>query len=91
METAEEYYNLNPETIQDIGKGRSAHTKRMMIEFAKLHVEAALKKASENVSFKQTCKEPYKCTSCIGQICEHPIRYVHSESILKSYPLTNII
>jgi hypothetical protein len=45
--TAEEFYNLNPETIEDIGKGRTAHTKRIMIEFAKLHVEAALKEANE--------------------------------------------
>jgi hypothetical protein len=46
--TAEEFYNLNPETIQDIAIGRSMHTKRVMIEFAKLHVTEALKAASDN-------------------------------------------
>jgi hypothetical protein len=43
-----------------------------LIEFAKLHVEAALKEASENA---------------MGLHCTD---YIDKESILNSYPLTNI-
>jgi uncharacterized protein with PIN domain len=53
-----------------------------MIEFAKLHVEAALKEASENA----------KC--CNGAIVDldHTIieAYVEKDSILNAYPLKNI-
>lgn len=49
---------------------------KMMIEFAKLHVEAALKKASEDAHTRDV---PY--TDDIE---------VDKDSILKSYPLDNI-
>ena len=47
---------------------------RAMIEFAKLHVEAALKEASKKSKNKE------------GQITDHKL----TNSILNSYPLSNI-
>jgi hypothetical protein len=63
-----------------------------MIEFAKLHVEAALKEASENakaslgkdwISRKEQKIHP-------GQLVDTIIIKVDKDSILNSYPLTNI-
>ena len=47
----------------------------MMIEFAKLHVEAALKAAYENIEYTEV---------------DSSVPYVVEDSILNSYPLTNI-
>jgi hypothetical protein len=47
----------------------------MLIEFAKLHVEAALKAAYENIEYTEV---------------DSSVPYVVEDSILKSYPLTNI-
>lgn len=49
---------------------------KAMIEFAKLHVEAALKAASENVIVNNYCGE--------GGV------KINKYSILNAYPLTNI-
>jgi hypothetical protein len=58
----------------------------MMIEFAKLHVEAALKEASEKV---RQIEDPYAYTGNTGS--EYPADYiVDKDSILNAYPLTNI-
>ena len=53
-----------------------------LIEFAKLHVEVALKVASENAETEEAMGNPYDTND----------RYyvVDKESILKSYPLENI-
>jgi hypothetical protein len=57
-----------------------------MIEFAKLHVEAALKEASDNAEADYT----YEVFG--GEFYDQPIyRYfVKKDSILNSYPLENI-
>jgi hypothetical protein len=64
----------------------------VMVEFAKLHVEAALKEASENakaslgkdwISRKEQKIHP-------GQLVDTIIIKVDKDSILNSYPLTNI-
>jgi hypothetical protein len=47
----------------------------MMIEFAKLHVEAALKAAYENIEYTEV---------------DSSVPYVVEDSILNSYPLENI-
>lgn len=53
-----------------------------LIEFAKLHVEAALKEASK----KAEC-----CTDAIVDLGHTIIEaYVEEDSILNAYPLTNI-
>jgi len=51
------------------------YTKETMIEFAKLHVEAALKAAYNNIEYTTV---------------DSSVPYVVEESILNSYPLTNI-
>jgi prophage maintenance system killer protein len=51
--------------------------KQAMIEFAKLHVEAALKQASEKAYYRDF--NEYVCRS-----------EENKQSILNSYPLTNI-
>jgi hypothetical protein len=64
---------------------------QVMIEFAKLHVEAALKKASEDAKVsladdwvrKQETIHP-------GSLVSSITIKVDNESILNSYPLTNI-
>ena len=64
--------------------GFAEHTtiKHHMIEFAKMHVEAALKEASEKA------KITYEYDGNTGS--EYCNEYVDVESILKSYPLDNI-
>ena len=48
---------------------------KAMIEFAKLHVEAALKAAYENIEYTEV---------------DSSVPYVVEDSILNSYPLSNI-
>jgi hypothetical protein len=74
MKTAEEFLEKNnlPETLS------GGTLKWAMIEFAKLHVEAALKAAVDNV-------EMYDFDSH-GEYCPD----IDDESILNSYPLENI-
>jgi len=57
-----------------------------MIEFAKLHVQEALKEASEKV---RQIEDPYAYTGNTGS--EYPADYiVDKDSILNAYTLTNI-
>ena len=58
--------------------------KKMMIEFAKLHVEAALKKASEKATVTPIDHEE------ISEGSFRPIWGVDDDSIINSYPLENI-
>jgi hypothetical protein len=56
----------------------------LMIEFAKLHVEAALKAAAENAeTYEYQYEDP--CTEC-GRTSV----YIKEDSILNAYPLSNI-
>jgi hypothetical protein len=54
----------------------------MMIDFAKMHVEAALKKASENAKIR------YDYSGNTGS--EYCDEFVDKDSILNSYPSENI-
>jgi hypothetical protein len=54
----------------------------MMIEFAKMHVQEALKEASEKAKIK------YEYSGNTGS--EYCDEYVDHNSILNAYPLTNI-
>lgn len=75
--TAENFLIINDD--KDFRLSMSGrYVSEMMIEFAKLHVEAALKAASENGQAK------YDYTF------EMYISDVDKDSILNSYPLTNI-
>jgi hypothetical protein len=72
--TAEEFL------IEKGYSGFAKHTlvKEWMIEFAKLHVEAALKEASEKADYNTWGQEH------IEQV------WIDKDSILNSYPLENI-
>ena len=75
--TAEEFLEDN---LSNPTKGWSE--KKRLIEFAKLHVEAALKAASENAETEEECGNPYDP--------EDYYYVVDRDSILNSYPLENI-
>lgn len=74
----------------DCNKLAQWEVEKAMIEFAKLHVQEALKQASENVAVKEHCISPYDCQTCKNDICEKPIKYIEQSSILNAYPLENI-
>lgn len=59
----------------------------IMIEFAKLHVQAALKAASENVEVDYNLLEDYNKTLLVDENIEV---YTITSSILDSYSLENI-
>ncbi len=68
----------------------SSDVQKAMIEFAKLHVEAALKKASEKVS---VFHENYNGSHQIEfpyTIDDYSDLHLDKSSILNSYPLENI-
>ena len=58
--------------------------KDAMIEFAKLHVQAALKQADEKARVTPVDHEE------ISEGCFKPVWGVDSDSILNAYPLNNI-
>lgn len=66
---------------------------KAMIEFAKMHVEAALKAANEN-AYAQSSSSNITSKDWNGRqglICVHlGIVSVNKDSILNSYPLSNI-
>jgi hypothetical protein len=77
--TAEEFYKQITSCLinhKDI--------KTAMIEFAKLHVEAALKTADEKATVTPIDHEE------ISEDSWRPVWGVDSDSILNAYPLTNI-
>ena len=73
MITAEEYIMENTDIITMAGNKQKVS--KAMIEFAKLHVKAALKEASEKAEWKGY-------TLAAVEICNY--------SILDAYPLENI-
>lgn len=72
--TAEEQY-IKAETPEDIIEA--------MIDFAKYHVEQALKEASENVKTYDIYNESTGDMEC-------KVTFVDKQSILNAYPLENI-
>jgi hypothetical protein len=79
MKTAEEVYRQITGCIINHGNIKTA-----MIEFAKLHVEAALKAASEETKMLDD-KECWRNCSC-----QQPCKIIDKNSILNSYPESNI-
>ena len=61
--------------------------KEAMIEFAKLHVEAALKEASEKIKLTDEVCEVLICEALQNHWFKE---YIDKDSILNSYPLENI-
>lgn len=74
--TAAEYVQLNFDSIDEFD---FESNRRNLIEFARIHVEAALKEASEKAELE------YSHTEYGDDIMK-----VDKESILNAYPLTNI-
>ena len=74
--TAEEFYTNFVIKHKSDGK-----TLDLMIEFARLHVEAALKEARKKAIIK------YEYSGNVGEYCD---QVIDASSILNSYPLTNI-
>lgn len=77
VKTAREFYDEH----------YSIDTVVMMRDFAKLHVEAALKAASENVKVDYNLLENYNKTLLVDENIEV---YAINSSILNAYPLENI-
>lgn len=80
MITSEEFLN----------KGNFNNTTDMLIEFAKLHVEAALKTASECANL-YLHNSGWKHSSDIKTVkCHNYDASINEDSILNAYPLENI-
>ena len=84
--TAEEYIENNMIDYWDGGSGqyKEDDVKKALIEFAKLHVEAALKQASKTSKTKRIK---------VGETINHyniNENVIDKRSIINAYPLTNI-
>lgn len=96
MKTAEEFLKSKkyPSYTSDGGYG-SVYVTEAMVEFAKLHVQQALKEASEK-AFAQSSRSNFtskdrQLYGKQGLICVHLGDVsVNEDSILNSYPLSNI-
>jgi len=90
--TAEEFLeNYRFKAGEHIGNSDYDLMAKYAIEFAKLHVEAALKQVKEkafaqSTSSNMTSKDNHHTLTCVhlGKI------YVNEKSILNAYPLDNI-
>jgi hypothetical protein len=77
--TASEFYQ---NYIEENNHDSHIDIEEMMIEFAKMHVEAALKEASENAETEDVWEG-----NTGSEYCD---TIVNKDSILNSYPLENI-
>jgi hypothetical protein len=77
--TAEEF--LKEYELGNTGKIDIEDAKEAIIEFAKMHVEQALKEASKKAQIK------YEYSGNVGEYCDE---FVDINSILNSYPLDKI-
>ena len=83
MKTAEEFLKNFNEEENNIDKlYYDSYVKKAMIEFAKMHVQEALKQASVEAEVEHELSNPYDPNS------EYQI--VNKDSILNAYPLENI-
>ena len=85
LKTIEESGNFPLNLTRDTHIGTAKDIKKAMIEFAKLHVEAALKEASEKVILiidNEPIGDDYDCEDGFIQI--------DKMKILNAYSLTNI-
>ena len=83
MKTAEEFLKNFNEEENNIDKlYYDSYVKKAMIEFAKMHVQEALRLASVEAEVEHELSNPYDPNS------EYQI--VNKDSILNAYPLENI-
>jgi hypothetical protein len=90
MITAEEFLRYKSNINEDkncVEYLKDSEVEDIMIEFAKLHVEAALKEASEKVEVDYNLSKDYNKTLLVDENIEI---YVINSSILNAYPLENI-
>jgi hypothetical protein len=100
IQSAEEYLRINFEleiTKDRIGYVQSSDAYKAMIEFARLHVQAALQEASEKakVIMVESCSDhtPYwgVCGTCGSYTTSLiPTEEIDEASILNAYPESNI-
>ena len=84
MKTAEEFLiEKNYPLYNEFGGLGMYYVKEAMIEFAKMHVQEALRLASVEAEVEHELSNPYDPNS------EYQI--VNKDSILNAYPLENII
>ena len=80
--TAEELLNNKFPEFEHLDNGNIwVNIENIMIEFAKMHVKAALKEASESADLTTDSYMSMQEGSCVE---------IHKDSILNSYPLENI-
>ena len=85
MKTAEEFLIEKEYPLYNESGGLGMYyVREAMIEFAKMHVQEALKQASENATVTPIDHEE------ISEGSFRPIWGVDDESILNAYPLENI-
>ena len=85
MKTSEEFLIEKEYPLYNEFGGLGMHyVREAMIEFAKMHVQEALKQASENATVTPIDHEE------ISEGSFRPIWGVDDESILNAYPLENI-
>lgn len=80
--TAEEFKRMHPKYVTS-----EVSVETLMIEFAKLHVEAALKEASKEATINKNKGEVTART--FGNVINGTYS-INQQSILNSYPLSNI-
>ena len=84
MKTAEDFLiKKNYPLYNNFGGLGMYYVKEAMVEFAKMHVQEALKQASVEAEVEHELSNPYDPNS------EYQI--VNKDSILNAYPLENII
>jgi hypothetical protein len=81
MQTAEEFLTINGDKDFRLSESGN-YVSEMMIDFAKIHVKAALEAASEKATIKDEIAHFQE-----GSYITHVLA---KESILEAYPLTNI-
>jgi hypothetical protein len=82
ISTAEQLFKTEYSIMDSEYPEMAAHVRRKVIEFARLHVEAALKAAAENAETKE------EASYGVDEI--YYTRVVDKDSIINAYPLTNI-
>ena len=65
---------------------------KKMIKFAKLHVEAALKEVSKNISLKESSSNEINNNNIFPFITadDNTVWIINNDSILNAYPLENV-
>ena len=93
MKTSEEFLNKKKYPLFNENGGLGIHyVKEAMIEFAKMHVQEALKQASENAFVEYIDLNTDEIFDYTDVITDDDVEVnINKDSILNAYPLENII